>query len=128
MVAGSEEDTWNAGGLQSVEERLVVRHDNGPLLRREIEECVIRGAVTFDGPIVFREPCRGPRVPVVVRQDVQLCQDGGRNRNLDVADDPTQLRIEMDLELERHEQRVRVKKDEPTHRFRASMLKYMALR
>ena len=127
MVAGSEEDTWNAGGLQSVEERLVVRHDNGPLLRREIEECVIRGAVTFDGPVVLREPCRGPRVAVVVRQQVQLRQDGGRNRHLDITDDASELRIEMDLELERHEQCVGVKQDESRHRFRASMPKYLAL-
>ena len=128
MVARSEEDTRNPGGLQSVEERLVVRHDDGPLFRGEVEERVVRGAVTLDGPVVFRELCRGPRVAVVIRQEVQLRQDGGRNRDLDVTDDATELRIEMDLELERHEQRVGVKEDEARHRFRPSKPKYMGLR
>jgi len=128
MVARSEENTRNPGGLQSVEERLVVRHDDGPLFRGEVEERVVRGAVTLDGPVVFRELCRGPGIPVVIRQEVELRQDGGRNRHLDVAHDATELRIEMDLELERHEQRVGVKKDEARHRFRPSMPKYMALR
>jgi len=128
MVARSEEDARNAGGLQSVEERLVVRHDDGPLVPREIEEGVVRGAVTFDGPIVLRELSGSPRVPVVVCQQVQLRQDRRGNRDLDVADDPAELRIQMDLELERHEQGVRVEKDESRHRFRASMPKYMALR
>jgi len=128
MVARSEEDTRNAGGLQPIQERLVVRHDDGPLFRREVEEGVVRGAMAFDGPVVFRESCRGPRVAVVVRQDVELGQDGRRNRDVYFAHDATEFRIEMELELERHEQRVRVKKDEPRHRFRASMPKYMGLR
>ena len=127
MVARSEEDARNARGLQSVEERLVVRHDDRPSFRGEIEERIVRGAVTFDGPIVFRELRRGARVPVVVRQQVQFCQHRCRNRDLDVADDASELRIEMDLKLERHEQCVGVKQDESRHRFRASMPKYMAL-
>ena len=127
MVARSKENTWNAGGLQSVQKRLIIRHDDRPSFCSEVEERVIRGAVTFDGPVVLREPCRGPRVAVVVGQQVQLCQHGGRNRDLDVADDASELCVEMDLELERHEQRVGVKQDESRHRFRASMPKYMAL-
>ena len=128
MIARTEEDPRNAGGFQSVQEGLVVRHDDGPLLRGEVEECVVRGAVTFDDPVIFRELRRGSRVPVVVRQDVELCQDGRRNRNLDVSHDATELGIEMDLELERHEEGVRIQQDESRHRFRASMPNYMGLR
>ena len=93
----------------------------------KLEKRVVRRAVTFDGPVVLRELGGGLRIAVVVGQQVQLRQDGGRNRHLDITDDASELRIEMDLELERHEQCVGVKQDETRHRFRASMPKYMAL-
>lgn len=128
MVAGSEEDARNPSGPQSVQEGLVIRHDDGPLLRGEVEERVIRGAVTFDDPIVFREFRRGPGVPVVVRQQVELRQDGRRNRDLDIANHAPELRVEMDLELEWHQEGVRIQQDESRHRFRASMPNYLALR
>jgi len=127
MVARSKEDTRNAGGLQSVEEQLIVRHDDGSLSRGEIQKRVVGGAVTFDDPVVLRELGGSARVPVVVRQQVELRQNWGGNRDLYVADNATELRIQMDVELERHKKGVRVKKDESRHRFRASMPKYMAL-
>jgi len=127
MVARSEEDARNARRLQSVEERLVVCDHDRAVLRGEIEERIVRGSVAFHDPVVLREPLRGARVPVVVRQQGKLGEDRRRNRHLDVPEDAAQLRIEMDLELEGHEEGVRVEEGELRHRFRASMPKYMAL-
>jgi len=45
MIAGAEEDAGNPCGLQSVKERLIVRHDDGAMGRRKIKESVIRGSV-----------------------------------------------------------------------------------
>jgi len=127
MVARSEEDARNARGLQSVEERLVVRDHDRMVLRGEVEKRIVGGSVAFDKPVVLREALRGPRIPVVVRQQVELGEDRRRDRHLDVPEDAVELRIKMDLELERHEDRVRVEEDESRHRFRPSMLNYMAL-
>ncbi len=128
MVARSQEDSRNASGLQSVEERLVVRDDDGPMLSGELQKRIVRGAVTFDDSVVLRELRRGSGVPVVVGQQGKLGEDRGRDRDIDIAYHPTQLRVEVDLELERHQEGVRVKQDESRHRFRASMPNYMAMR
>src|SRR5437899_463058 len=73
------------------------------------------------------EALRGPRVPVVVRQQGELGEDRRRDRHVDVPQDATEFCIEMDLELERHEEGVRVEEGESRHRFRASMPNYLAL-
>src|SRR5207249_11977619 len=126
MVARSKENTWNAGGLQSVQKRLVVRHDDRPSFCSEIEKRVVRRAVTFDGPVVLRELGGGPRIAVVLGQQVQLRQHGGRNRHPDLTDHASELRLEMDLERERPEQGVGLKQDETQHRCRASKRQYSA--
>ncbi len=128
MVARSEEDARNARRRQSVEERLIVRDDDGVVRRGEIEKRIVRGSAALDDPVVLRQPLRGPRVPVVVRQQGELGEDRRRDRHLDIPEDATEFRIEMDLELERHEQGVRVEEDESRHRFRASVPNYLALR
>ena len=127
MIARSEEDARNSRRLESVEERLVVRHDDRPVLGSEIEERIVRGSVAFDESVLLREPLRGPRVAVVIRQQSQLGQDRGRDRHLDLPEDPAEFRVEMDLELERHEEGVRIEEGESRHRFRASMPNYMGL-
>ncbi len=127
MVARTEEDARNARRRESVEERLVVRDDDGSVLRGEIQKRIVGGSVAFDDPVILREALRGPRVPVVLRQQRELREDRRRDRDVDVPEDASELRIEMDLELERHEERVRVEEGESRHRFRASMPKYMAL-
>ena len=127
MVARSEEDSRNTRRHQSVQERLVIRDHDGVVLRGEIEKRIVGGSVALDDPVVLRQPLRGPRVPVVVRQQGELGEDRRRDRHLDIPEDATEFRIEMDLELERHEQGVRVEEDESRHRFRASMPKYLGL-
>src|SRR3989454_11794790 len=66
MVARSEEDARNARGLQSAEERLVVRDHDRAVLRGEIEERIVRGCVAFHDPGVLREALCGALVPVEV--------------------------------------------------------------
>ena len=127
MVARSEEDARNTRDRQSVEERPVVRDDDGVVRRGEIEKRIVSRSVALNDPVVLRQSLRGPRVPVVVRQQSELCEDRRRDRHLDIAQDATELRIEMNLELERHEEGVCVEEDEPGHRFRASVPNYMAL-
>ena len=127
MVARSEEDARNARGLQSVQEQLVVRDDDGVAVRGEVEKRIVRGSVAFDDPVVLRKALRGPRLPVVVRQQGELVEDRCRDRHVDVPQDATEFCIEMDLELEGHEEGVRVEEGESRHRFRASMPNYLAL-
>ena len=127
MVARSEEDARNTRDRQSVEERPVVRDDDGVVRRGEIEKRIVSRSVALNDPVVLRQSLRGPRVPVVVRQQSELCEDRRRDRHLDIAEDATKFRIEMDLELERHEQGVRVEEGESRHRFRSSVTNYMAL-
>jgi hypothetical protein len=113
--------------MPSVEERLVVRDDGGAVLRGEIQERIVRGSVAFDDPVLLREPLCRLRVPVMVREQGEFGEDRRRDRDLDVPEDAAELRIEMDLELERHQEGVRIEEGESRHRFRASMPKYMAL-
>jgi len=128
VVARSEEDARNSRRPQPVEEWLVVRDDDGAVLGGEIEERIVGRSVAFDGPVILRQPLRGPCVPIMVRQKGELREDRRRDRHLNVPEDPAELRIEVDLELEGHEEGVRVEEGESRHRFRASMPNYMALR
>ena len=127
MVARSEEDARNARGLQSVQERLVVGDDDGVVLGGKVHQRIVGGSVAFDDPVVLRKALRGPRLPVVVRQQGELVEDRRRDRHVDVPQDATKFCIEMDLELEGHEEGVRVEEGESRHRFRASMPNYLAL-
>lgn len=127
MIAGSQEDARDARRPESFEERLVVRHDDGAMRRREVEERVVRGPVAFHPAVLSCETQRGPGVPIGLGEDGQLRQHGRRDRDLDIAHDSAQLRVEVDLELERHQEGVRVEQDEPRHRFRASVPNYMGL-
>src|SRR3989475_10251064 len=127
MVARSEEDARNARRLQSVEERLVVCDHDRAVLRGEIEERIVRGSVAFHDPVVLREPLRAARVPVLVRQQGKLGEDRRRNRHLDVPEYAAQLRIEMDLELERHVAGVPDEESVLRCRFPASLALIIAL-
>jgi len=124
MVSRAEEDSRDPCGFEPIEEGLVVRHDDGAVRYREVEERVIRGTVCLKRAIILRKPCGRPSVTVSVRKKRQLRKDRARDRDINVPEDPMQFRIEVDLELERHQERVRVKEDEARHRFRPSMSSY----
>ncbi len=128
MVAGPQEDAGNARGLESLEERLVVRHHDRTVRRREVEEGVVRGTMALDRPVVPREALRGPRLAIGLGEDGQLREDGRRHRDVDVAEDAAQLGIQVDLELERHQERVGVEEDESGQRFRTARAGYLTMR
>jgi len=125
MIPGPQEHSRDSRGFQPVEERLIVRHDDGTVRHREFEERIVRGTVSLDRAVLLREACGGARITIVIRHQCELRQDRARNGDLDVAQDAMELRLKVDLELERHEQRIRVEQDESGHRFRPSVLKYM---
>ncbi len=83
--------------------------------------------MALDCAIVCAEAPSGAGVSIRFREHGQFREDRGRDGNLDVSQDPPQLRIEVDVKLKRHQQRVRVEQDKPGHRFRASANPYLAL-
>ena len=110
MVPGPQEDARDPRGLEPVEERIV------------------RGPVALDRAIVPCEPFRGACRAVSLSQDAQLLEDRGGDRDVHLPQDPAELRVQMEVELEGHHEGVRVEEDEQRHRFRASVPEYIALR
>lgn len=108
MIPRAKEDARDPRGFQAIEERLVVRDDDGPMFRREVEKRVISGTVAFNRPVMRCEALRRLGVPVAFREQSQLRSDRRGNRDVDVPKDATQLGVEMNLELEGHEEGVRV--------------------
>ena len=128
VIARAQEYTGNPDFLESIEERLIVRHNDSVVRRRQLEERVVRRAVARDGAVVLSEPEARARIPIPVREQPEFVDHGRGDRDVDVTQDPPKLCVEVDLELEGHQQRVCVEEDDPRHRFRALMLSYMGLR
>ncbi len=128
MVPGPQEDARDPRGLEPVQERLIVRDHDCPMPRREVEERIVRGPVALDRAVVPCEPLRRACRAVSLSQDAQLREDRGGDRDVHLPQDPAELRVQMEAELEWHHEGVRVEEDEQRHRFRASVPEYIALR
>jgi len=128
VIARAQEYTGNPHFLESIEERLIVRHDDAMVRRRQLEECFVRRAVARDGAVVLGQPEARARVPIAVREQREFVDHRRGDRDVDVTQDSPKLYVQVDLELEGHQQRICVEEDDPRHRFRALMPSYMGLR
>lgn len=117
MVAGAQEDPGHAEAAEAIEQRLVQRDDGGSVDLGQIHQRVVRRIAGFDRPELPCEPKGGPGVPVSLRQDSKFIQDRTRHGDIDVAEESTQFGLEVDPELERHEERIRVEEDDSGHVF-----------
>ena len=64
MVPGAQEDSGDGCHAQSLEERLVVRHDDRSLPLAEFEKDVICGPGCLEDPVPRRETKRGLGVAI----------------------------------------------------------------
>jgi len=127
MIARTQEYARDPRFLEPIEERLIVRHNDSVMRRRQVEERVVRRAVARDGAIVLRESETRARVPIPVREECEFVDHGRRDCDVDLSKDPPKLGIQMNVELEGHQQSIRVEEDDSRHRFRAFMPSYMGL-
>ena len=127
MVPLAKGDALDPRLSEAAEERAVVRHDDGPELLGEVEKGVVRGSVTLDCPIPAGETGGRAGVPVMGREEAEFLKDGRGHRDVDVAEEPPEFRVEVHPELEGHEEGVRVEEDRTRQRIRASASRYLAL-
>src|SRR5439155_88420 len=110
---------------------LVVRvllPDDLPAARRQSDPLAAGREVSGDQTLPDKlEDSLGCALLAQADEHAELAEDRRRDRHVDVPQDATEFCIEMDLELERHEEGVRVEEGESGHRFRASMPNYLAL-
>ena len=76
VAPGAEERAGHALSLEAVEQRLIVRHDDGVQGESEVKEGVVRGAVPFHHPKLGRKPLGALRIPIVRREQPQFLEDG----------------------------------------------------
>src|SRR2546425_10442893 len=112
VVPRPEEDARDARGAQAIEERLVVRHDDGPVRGAQIEERVIGGTGCLDDPIPCGEPQSRFRGPIPFGQEFQFGPPGPRERDVGLSHQAGEFRFQGHAELERHQERGRVEKDD----------------
>ena len=127
MVPRAQEHPRDPRPLQAVEEGLVVRHHDRAHREAEVQQRVVCGAVSFDGAVLLREAQARSRGPIPLRKGPQLLEDRRGDGDVDVPQETTELRLQVDAELERHHERVRVEEGGPGQRFRASAVGYMGL-
>ena len=128
MVPGTQKDPRDRCGAQSVEERLVVRHDDRPLSLAEIKKYVIGGPGRLDDPVTRRQTQRGLGVAIPLGQEFEFREDGSWHHDIRGPQKPLEFRLEIHAELKGHEKGVRVEQDELGHRFRALKRSYMGVR
>src|SRR2546430_6225315 len=121
VVPGPEEDSRDARGSQAIEERLVVRHDDRSQGGAQSKERVVRGPRRFDDAVSCGELQRRPGVTIPLGQELEFGPHRPRNRDVGRSHQATEFRFEIHAELERHEERVRVEKDDSGRHFRSSM-------
>ena len=128
MVPGAQEDSGDGCNAQSLEQRLVVRHDDRSMPLAEIEKDVICGPGCLKDSVPCGETQRGLGVAVSLRQELEFRQDRSRNDDIWSSQEALEFRLEIHPELEGHEKGVRVEQDELGHRFRTLKASYMGIR
>jgi hypothetical protein len=128
MVPGAQEDAGDRCNAQSLEQGLVVRHDDRSLPLAEIEKDVIGGPGGLEGPVPRRETQRGLGVAIALSQELEFCQDGSRDDDIWSPEEALEFRLEIHPELEGHEKGVCVEQDELGHGFRTLKASYMGMR
>src|SRR3972149_5159391 len=93
----------------------VVRHDGGLSGEGEVEEGVVRAPGGFDRGVCTREAEGEPSPAVALGEGLKLAEHGGGDRDVGGAEQPGELRVEVDPELEGEEERVRVEEDQGAH-------------
>ena len=128
MVPGAQEDSGDGCNAQSLEQGLVVRHDDRSLPLAEIEKDVICRPGGLEDPVPRRETQRGLGVAIALRQELEFCQNGSRHDDIRSPEEALEFRLEIHPELEGHEKGVCVEQDELGHRFRTLKASYMGMR
>ena len=117
----AKEGTGHAERLEAVKERLVVRDYDRAELLAEFEQGVVRAPVSLHGAVLRREPLARPRIPVVGREQAELLEDGSRHGDVHITEEATELRLQIDPELEGHEERVGIEEHGSGHRNRTTV-------
>src|SRR3989337_2620852 len=108
MGAGPEEDAGHTRLLQATEQARVVRDDDRPHPGGGLDNPVARPPLGIEETEAGREPESGLRLLRGLREAPELVEDGRGDVQLVVADEAAELRLEVQTELEREEEGVRV--------------------
>src|SRR3989304_6625847 len=106
VAPGAQVRGGDGGRAEALAEGRVVRHDGGLSGEGEVEEGGVRAPGGFDGGVCAREAEGGPSPAVALGEGLKLAEHGGGDRDVGGAEQPGELRVEVDPELEGEEERV----------------------
>lgn len=127
MASGPEEYPGDPRSLEPSQQGPVVRRDDGATVQGQTEDRIVRGAAGLDDAERIGKATGRATLPIADREDVELLEDRARHGEVRVSEESSDFSFEVESELKREKDCVRVEEDQSGQRNRTSMLTYMAL-